>query len=497
MSSEKGQSKIFKRIEIRLIIVFIAIVLIFVSSLTFLIINKSSNAIRDNSSKLINANSKQLQYNINSYLEKVEKTAALLFSDESYYKYDETDVVLDKYTKLQRENNLANRIADLGIMQNYSDFGIIYADNHTIGWISTVTKNLFENGELYNSISAQITNVKTHDGWFFSKNENMDRIYYVKRLNKNAVILASFYTRELSNVFELPDELSDMTIRLTDDEDRIVYSSIKDEIGSYLPETVSSLIVDENSIHISHKDYIININTCENGWHVVCEVKTDAVLSDMIALRSFAVNVALTLTAIFIGLGIIVLLRVTKYARVKVSDLEIQASYDGLSGVFNKITFETSVKKVIEKAEEDETLAFAVMDVDHFKNINDTFGHAYGDKVIIRTANVIKKVFTGDSLIGRIGGDEFAFLIDVKAFDSSDIRYEVAKKMELLSSEFLKEFSREHKSCGVSVSAGICLSKGKTYNFDELFKRSDDALYYSKEHGRNQYSFYKEGMKSE
>ena len=155
-----------------------------------------------------------------------------MFSDEAYYKYDETDPSIDEYTKLQFENGISDRIVDIGIMENFSDFGVIYSDDYARGWISNNTKLMFSEN-MYDTFVSQITNEKTSSGWFFADSYDYDRLYYVKKLNDNAVLVTSIYSRELANVFNLSEQFDGMKIRLVDDSYRILYSSDKEESGSY------------------------------------------------------------------------------------------------------------------------------------------------------------------------------------------------------------------------------------------------------------------------
>ena len=98
---------------------------------------------------LVAQGNRQQINNVNSYLGKIEDTAALLFSDELYYEFDATAPALDTFEKLQTEKTIKNRLDDLGILENFSDFGIVYADDSTIGWISNTTIQLFPNGGLF------------------------------------------------------------------------------------------------------------------------------------------------------------------------------------------------------------------------------------------------------------------------------------------------------------------------------------------------------------
>lgn len=156
-------------------------------------------------------NNRQQALNINSYIDKVEETAALFFSEDSYCEYDATDGSMEEFDKIKQEAAITGRIEDLGVMDNFSDFGIVYADDHGLGWISNTTYAMFPEGNMYNAFAAEIGKEQASSAWVFGFQGNYDRMYYIKRLNENAVLIAAIYNRELAGVFEYPDELKDMT----------------------------------------------------------------------------------------------------------------------------------------------------------------------------------------------------------------------------------------------------------------------------------------------
>ena len=125
LNSKRAEEQSLKKNHINILLVFVTMVVLVTIILAFMILERSSYAIRKNAMELIAANSSQLQINIDTYFAKVEQISALMFSDEAYYKYDETDPSIDEYTKLQFENGISDRIVDIGIMENFSDFGVI------------------------------------------------------------------------------------------------------------------------------------------------------------------------------------------------------------------------------------------------------------------------------------------------------------------------------------------------------------------------------------
>lgn len=483
----------FKNIQNRLLLIYCALVcgIAFILSAAFW--QKSSVAIRNNAVSLVSADMTQLQMNINSYLDKVEGTAALLFSDENYYTYDKTSDKYDEYTKLQYEDAIKTKIIDLGIMENFADFGIVYSDNTAVGWLSSTTKSMFKEEGLYNVVTKNISDERKQNGWFYSINENLDRIYYVKRLNNNAVLVASLYCRELASAFHISDELSGIAIRLIDKDNVIIYSSDTEEAGQILDQSIINTIGDSKELsYATNSNDIINVRSCTNGWRVVTMVPNSVITDDIREIKNFAFSFAIILAAIFVIAGVSAFYKISNPVDSMVASLEEKASLDGLTNILNKKAFEAKVTEELEHTVASCSLAYIIMDVDHFKSINDSLGHAYGDKFIVRTAQLLKTFLPETVILGRIGGDEFSFMIKEADKSLDEMKEYITEIITNLSKEFLKEFNEEHEKYNVSLSLGINIISYKGESFKELYKTADSALYHSKENGRNQFTFYQE-----
>ena len=466
------------------------IVIIFTGVLT----ERASETIRLSSARLISADCTQLQLNINSYFQKVESNAALLFSSADYYKYDKTDESISTYDRLVKENNLLNRIVDLGIMENYSDFVIIYSNNTNVGWLSNNTKDQFKGQDMYSILSSYINREKTKDGWFDGINGYYDRIYYVKRINNNAVLLVSFYSRELEGVFSIPNELQNMNVRLIDDSNSILYSSDKSEIGSHLPDEFDKIMNKNVDFSYSDSEKVINVASCNNGWRVVCEMSMDEVLKDINNMRRFTYIFGGIIIIIFAVFIIITMRRISHPIDRTINDLQMNAQSDGLTGLLNKIAFED---KVVSLLPERNNIAFVMLDMDRFKNVNDTKGHIYGDEVIVRMASVLKSSLRESTIIGRLGGDEFAFMFDDNNYDVDSLRTIVISRVEDIKRAFDKEFFIEKEELKISLSFGIVAQKYSNEDFTTIYSYADKALYMSKENGRDTYTIYEENMEVE
>jgi diguanylate cyclase (GGDEF)-like protein len=487
-----------KKTQTEILLIFAAIIFFETIFLVTVILESSNATIRERVSSLTATNSKQLELNINSYLDKVETTAALLFADESYYEYDATDDSLDSYDKLKIEESIFDRIVDLGLMENFADLGIVYANNHTVGWISHSTEGMFSGDEMYDTFADCITNETTNDGWIFGLNGNIDRMFYVKRLNPNAVLISSFYNRELDSVFKYTQELQDMTIRLADDNDNILFSTQTDEIGSRLPDEISSRLPDETTVTVMDREYLINANICQNGWRVICSIQTSLLLKSNIRLRYIAILFSAALCIAFIAIGLLMIRRITRPIDGVVSNLATKAEFDQLSGLLNKISFEDKVNKSMEYHDMNRRFVFIMLDADNFKQVNDCLGHACGDQVIVRISHLLLNCFDAGTWIGRLGGDEFGICIEYFLDTREMVCQHVERFMKMLFFAFSEEFGKEHSKCELTLSAGVCIADDEIrLNFQTLYRRADAALYVSKRSGKNRYTMYQEGMEYE
>jgi diguanylate cyclase (GGDEF)-like protein len=178
--------------------------------------------------------------------------------------------------------------------------------------------------------------------------------------------------------------------------------------------------------------------------------------------------------------GIIGLINdVTDYQLLK-KELESKSQLDLLTGLLNKITAEEAIRMALHAQTADEKSALLLIDVDKFKKINDTYGHATGDRVLEQIGAEIRDNFKGKDICGRFGGDEF--IVYVKNISDAESAISCCQK---LSASLKKKVRREKYASTVSLSIGIaiCPDQGKT--FSELFDEADKALYHVKENGRD------------
>ena len=189
--------------------------------------------------------------------------------------------------------------------------------------------------------------------------------------------------------------------------------------------------------------------------------------------------------------GIIALINDVTEVQLMKLQLEKRSKTDSLTGLLNKQETESEITNIIENALEDTSGALMMIDVDKFKEINDSFGHAAGDRVLTAIGDILQRSFKGMDIKGRIGGDEFmVYLRDVQ---KSETALKLATK---ISDKVKRLFPHEPLGSCVSLSIGISIFPEHGKKFEDLYRAADNALYHVKEHGRGSHKVYSPELKN-
>lgn len=170
------------------------------------------------------------------------------------------------------------------------------------------------------------------------------------------------------------------------------------------------------------------------------------------------------------------------------------ARYDTLTKIPNRLQFQHSLQQAIARARRaDQALALIYIDLDHFKEVNDTFGHAAGDRALeILSERMIRRMPRG-GLLGRLAGDEFAVFIE-NLPRNDDNRAAVATLARELLDELGRPFQLGQHELYVTSSLGIAFCPRDADNVVDLIRDADAAMYHSKQNGGNSYSFFTSDM---
>lgn len=164
--------------------------------------------------------------------------------------------------------------------------------------------------------------------------------------------------------------------------------------------------------------------------------------------------------------------------------LESQARRDALTGLYNYFYGKKLINEYLDHKNPYDSCGLLVIDIDYFKDVNDTYGHLFGDEVLSKLAGLFIEVFDPKDIIMRSGGDEFVVLL--KAIDHKNL---LKKSMQLVQSVRKQTFSENNFSLTCSVGGCFLPENISGYNYDQLFENADWALYRAKEKGKNRYAF--------
>ena len=176
-----------------------------------------------------------------------------------------------------------------------------------------------------------------------------------------------------------------------------------------------------------------------------------------------------------------------KFAEEEVRHL---AFHDSLTGLPNRRLFKEELRTILENyVRHGDQFALHYLDLDHFKDINDSLGHQVGDELLCEVVTRIKGITRGTDLFARLGGDEFG-LIQSKITDVSQASFLASKIIEQMG----REFKLGNKILRINTSIGIFVPEEENISADDLLKKADTALYKAKDAGRGTYAFFHDSM---
>ncbi len=474
-----------KRMSVLMIIGYAIIVVIAVLGITAFTVTKYDELTKDKVSSMTSTLNVQLKLNLDSYMKRMEKIGTLAYSVDNAYTYDATSSDIDEYEAINTEKQIAADLSSLCLMENFVDYGIVYSNNHTVGKVSNGTVKLFGD-KLYSDLSAMISRENTHDGWSTGYNNGYDRIYYVKKLHKNAIFVISFYTAELDSVLENPEALSDMAVRLTDRSYRMIYSSVEgDTVGKTIPDDVLRDVKGNDMAVISGADNLSTINATEGDWYIICSIPTDIILREAVDMKKVIYLAAAVASLIAVLAGTVFVRRMADPVSTVTAGLSDEISEDGFEKVLGSRFFRDKADNVI-SANPKQEYAVILAGIDELGDMLNRCGRNTADSQIVKLVKLIKEEFPDCECIGRVGEETFAVLMKNSGMEKEEFRSLVISRGVNICDTFKNSvLTSPAGSFEATASAGAAIGTEKYQSiYDDAFK----ALCASEKNGKSRFT---------
>ncbi len=170
------------------------------------------------------------------------------------------------------------------------------------------------------------------------------------------------------------------------------------------------------------------------------------------------------------------------------------ARYDALTKVPNRMQFQHMLQQAIARARRIErSIVLLYLDMDRFKEVNDTFGHSAGDRMLEVLSERLTRILPREAIIGRLAGDEFGLFIEGFA-ESEDERAQAANLARMVLGEVCKAYYVDQQEVFLTASVGIAFCPKDAENVIDLIRNADAAMYHSKQNGGNSFAFYSPEM---
>ncbi len=166
------------------------------------------------------------------------------------------------------------------------------------------------------------------------------------------------------------------------------------------------------------------------------------------------------------------------------AELRNRAEIDPVSLLYNRSAAQERVIRMLE-AGATEHYAFFLVDIDNFKQVNDSYGHVVGDQAILSVSKALRKSFRSTDLVGRLGGDEFVVFIQHDG-DADTVRAKAQKAVAAMGGLTFPDYPQMK----LSISIGVSIAPQDGTTFDQLYQNADTAMYSIKDHGKNGYALY-------
>lgn len=450
---------------------------------------RTERVMKDRTSEMVAGLNEQICASIDAFSTKIKSSVGMLFLEESYYTYDPTLTLgsVDNVT----EAKMSAALSTYSSVENYMDFCIVYPYGHTVGVLSDTTWSAYGNS-LYDDMASALGN-KT-ERWMMGPKEGYDALYYLHRMNENAIVVASVSNEVLNNLVADSLNAGGISVYLTNENLVVQHTNGSlDACGSYLNTGIYKLVKKDGGV-ASSRLYIVCTQAISNGWFIVSAIPYSYVIESLSSAKSFMMIVGVVIFVLMMLFTVLMSRKIIGTVNQTVDKLDVKSQTDLLTGLLNKKSFEEIVDMTLDGNFDRNTYVLIFMDVDNFKGVNDRCGHDIGDEVLRSFSQTIDSVFRDDDIKGRLGGDEFCVLMKMPHGTTEEDTINTINEVcgRFRDALHKKATTGRQSMPAVTSSMGAAMSLATGDDFETLYRRADTALYHSKHKGKDTWSIYGE-----
>ena len=283
----------------KLLISYICITFISVSLVSMLTYINTEKILTNKIIKFSENINSQTKLNINQYLTGIENSVAIAFSDTNIMNFNPYSANLIDSDYLKNKERVESYLKSLSMLNKCTDFALVYDDGSIIGQTSDITLKLLNKDTIYSDFDSRLKGSEKKSVWFTGIKDNFNKIFYIKRLKENAILMVSVNNSGLDEIFGKLQNVNNTMYSLVDSQNKIIYSSDNEYTGT------SVKINDESEVEgqIEDKNNLVLYTTCNNGWKLVSSISNKYVLEDITktAIYTLVIGIFCILLALVIG----------------------------------------------------------------------------------------------------------------------------------------------------------------------------------------------------
>lgn len=451
-------------LKIHIGVLFAACLLVYACSTYF-----GARTAYDKEAQLCTAINAQAKQNISAFMRRMEDTAKLVMGNEDYVKYNAAKTGRDEYLSIGTENKMNDYLVNLSTLGNYTDFGMVYSNNHTVGKITDGTKDLYDD-KIYDCVVEIMDGERTK--WFTGSDNDYTRVYFAGRVNDNAIFLSSFFSTEFDSIFLNSSDFSDINSMLCDKDGRVIYADGgENKKGERINDEAAKLLGGDENITVKNMDMICSADGCADDWTVVTTV-------DMNKTMKYYMRTGLQCLGIFVG-GALLLICLSGAATVKENPEKIAASgrftkLDSVTGLYTAEHTENSIMDKIETCISGSTIALIIVKITNLDLIKLNYGEEVTEQAQQKIAKTLESLYGENDICGVLEEGKFVVFADFTDFDLVKAYNSVKSNLKKLN-DTLKECCLDGDRGYIKCAVGAAVYPEYSDDYDELLSTAEKA----------------------